>query len=149
MDIAMPLLNGQNMPLSLAEIEATLQRMGVESAVQSQELQGQIAAFSSWIKSRWPEAVPYVEIPTEMQMPNGQVLQGRIDLILKVNNGWILIDHKSNPGGADRWDEIAQGNIGQLAAYKSAVEKASGEKVLESWLFLPIAAVAIQISDIL
>ncbi len=136
----------QNMPLSLEEIEAILQRMGVESAVQPQELLGQITAFSTWIKARWPEAVPYAEIPTEMQMPNGQVLQGRIDLLLKVNNGWILIDHKSNPAGSDRWESIAQENIGQLTAYKNAVEHAGGQKVLESWLFLPVAAATIQVN---
>ena len=135
-------------PLTLEEIDLMLQRMGVESAVQSQELQGQITVFTTWIKSRWPEAVPYAEIPTELRMPNGQVLQGRIDLLLKVNGGWILIDHKSNPGGADCWEVIAQENVGQLAAYKNAVEQISAEKVLESWLFLPVAAVAIQIDNI-
>ena len=133
-------------PLNVEEIEVMLQRMGVGSAVQTQELLGQIAVFIAWIKARWPEAVPYAEIPTEMQMPNGQLLQGRIDLLLKVKGGWILIDHKSNPGGSDRWEAVAQENVGQLVAYKNAVEHASGEKVLESWLFLPIGAVALRMS---
>lgn len=137
-------LTDPDAPLTLVEIEALLQRMGVTNSVQPQELLDQIAAFSAWIKNRWPEAVPYAEIPTEMQMPNGQVLQGRIDLLLKVNGGWILIDHKSNPGGSSRWDAIAQEYAGQMAAYKDAVERARGEKVLESWLFMPIAAVALQ-----
>jgi len=126
--------------LHFAEIEVVLQRMWVANAVQPQELMGQITALSSWIKARWPEAVPYAEIPTEMRMPNGQVLQGRIDMLLKVNGGWILIDHKSNPGGSDRWESIAQEYAGQLSSYKDAVETASGEKVLENWLFLPVAA---------
>ncbi|MGZ8983014.1 MAG: UvrD-helicase domain-containing protein [Methylotenera sp.] len=127
-------------PLTADEIDVVLQRMGVGNAVQSPELLDQIAAFSTWFKDRWPEAVPYAEIPTEMKMSNGQVLQGRIDLLLKVNGGWILIDHKSNPGGSDRWDAVAQENAGQLTAYKHAIEQASGEKVLESWLFLPVSA---------
>lgn len=61
-----------------------------------------------------------------MQLPNGQILQGRIDLLLKVNGGWILIDHKSNPGGSDRWDAVAQEFAGQLAAYKAAIERGGG-----------------------
>jgi len=62
-----------------------------------------------------------------------------------VKDGWILIDHKSNPGGSDRWESVANENAGQLAAYRNAVEQASGEKVLESWLFLPVAAVVISL----
>lgn len=140
-------LTDPSAPLTVDEIENVLQRMGVAEAVQPQELLDQIAAFSTWIKTRWPEAVHYAEIPTEMQMPNGQVLQGRIDLLLKVNGGWILIDHKSNPGGADRWEAIAQEYAGQLGAYKDAVEKASGEKVIESWLFLPVGAGMVSIAN--
>jgi ATP-dependent exoDNAse (exonuclease V) beta subunit len=137
-----------DVPLTVEEIEAVLQRMRAANVVQPQELIGQINAFSSWIKARWPEAVPYAEIPTEMRMPNGQVLQGRIDMLLKVNGGWILIDHKSNPGGSDRWEAIAQEYAGQLSAYKDAVEMASGEKVLESWLFLPVAAGMVKIVNL-
>lgn len=132
-------------PITEAEIASILQRMEVGDAVVPQELLVQISAFSAWIKTRWPEAVPYAEIPTVMQMPTGQVLQGRIDFLLKVTGGWILIDHKSSPGGADRWDAMAQEYAGQLAAYKDAIERASGEKVLENWLFLPVAASAIRI----
>lgn len=135
-------------PLSLDEVDTILQQMQVGNAVKSHELLNQILAFQSWIKSRWPEADPYAEIPTEMKMQNGQLLQGRIDLLLKVNGGWILIDHKSNPGGADRWESIAQENAGQLTAYRNAIEHVSGEKVIESWLFLPISAVALQINSI-
>lgn len=132
-------------PISVAEIASILQRMDVGDAVEPQELMEQLSAFSAWIKARWPEAVPYAEIPAVMQMPTGQVLQGRIDFLLKVTGGWILIDHKSSPGGADRWDSMAQEYAGQLAAYKDAIERASGEKVLENWLFLPVVGSAIRV----
>ena len=132
-----------NSPLTGVEVDAVLNRMGISGAVECHELLGQIAAFKSWVKSRWPEAIPYAEIPTEMKMPNGQVLQGRIDLLLKVNGGWVLIDHKSNPGGSDRWEAVAQDSVGQLTAYRNAIEQASGDKVIESWLFLPVAAVVL------
>jgi len=120
-------------------------RMNVLDAVKAQELLGQVSAFSTWIKTRWPEAVPYAELPTEMRLPSGQVLQGRIDFLLKVSGGWILVDHKSNPGGRDRWDGIAQEYAGQLAAYRDSIEQASGQKVLENWLFLPISGDAIRL----
>lgn len=78
--------------------------MGVQGSLKAEELSDQIVALKSWINKRWSDAIPYAEIPTEIKMPNGQVLQGRIDLLLKVNEGWILIDHKSNLVGSDRWD---------------------------------------------
>ena len=34
--------------------------------------------FCKWIKARWPEPVTYAEIPTEMLMLNGQLLQGHL-----------------------------------------------------------------------
>ena len=127
-------------PLNLVEVNALLQRMNVTGFVEPEELLTQIEAFTHWYKTRWPEAVPYAEIPTEIEMPNKQVLQGRIDLLLKVNGGWILIDHKSNPAGSDRWEAIAKEYSGQMAAYQTAIVQASGQRVLESWLFLPIGA---------
>jgi len=134
-----------NAPLTLQEIEIGLKRMGVGNSIQPKELLEQITAFMAWIKARWPEAKSYAEIPVEMSMANGQVLIGRIDFLLKVNGGWILIDHKSNPGGAERWESIAQENAGQLLSYKHAVEQASGEPVLESWLFLAVTGVAVKV----
>jgi ATP-dependent exoDNAse (exonuclease V) beta subunit len=138
-------LTDPNAPLTVQEIELVLKRMGVEDGVQPQTLLEQITTFNDWIKTKWPEAIPYAEIPTEMKMPNGQIMQGRIDLLLKVNGGWILIDHKSNPAGSVHWDAIAQEYAGQLAAYKDAVERASGEKVLENWLYFPVAAGAVSV----
>ncbi|MEI7996017.1 MAG: 3'-5' exonuclease, partial [Methylococcaceae bacterium] len=134
-----------NAPITEDEITQIMARMNVLDAVKAQELLGQVSAFSTWIKTRWPEAVPYAELPTEMRLPSGQVLQGRIDFLLKVSGGWILVDHKSNPGGRDRWDGIAQEYAGQLAAYRDSIEQASGQKVLENWLFLPISGDAIRL----
>jgi len=133
-------------PITETEIAAILQHMDVGDSIQPLELLGQIEAFGSWIRSKWPDAVPYAETPTVMRMPSGQLLQGRIDFLLKVSGGWILIDHKSSPGGVDRWDAMAQEYAGQLAAYRDAIEKASGERVLESWLFLPVAAEVIRVA---
>ncbi len=138
------MLTDPTAPLSLEEVKSLLKGMGVAESVQPEELLGQIEAFVSWYKSRWPEAIPYAEAPVELNMQNGQVMIGRIDLLLKVNGGWILIDHKSNPGGSDRWDAIAQDYAGQMTAYKEAIDQVGYEKVLESWLFLPVAAGAVR-----
>lgn len=134
-------------PITEDEIKQVMSRMNASDAVKPRELFDQVSAFGSWINTRWPEAIPYAEIPTEMRLHNGQVLQGRIDFLLKVNGGWILVDHKSSPGGSNQWDAIAQEYAGQLAAYKESIEQATGEKVLENWLFLPVAGAAIQVES--
>jgi ATP-dependent exoDNAse (exonuclease V) beta subunit len=77
-------------------------------------------------------------------MPNGQILNGRIDLLLETEQGYVLIDHKSSPLGEQQWDEIVGSYQGQLAAYASAIEAATGSKVLEQWLWLPVAGGMVQ-----
>jgi ATP-dependent exoDNAse (exonuclease V) beta subunit len=133
-------------PITAQEVDKIMHRMGEGDSVVADELFSQIMAFIQWYKQRWPDAVPYAEIPTEMRMQNGQLLQGRIDLLLKVKGGWILFDHKSNPQGARAWETVAQDNAGQLLAYKNAIELASDEKVLETWLFLPVSGQALSVS---
>jgi ATP-dependent exoDNAse (exonuclease V) beta subunit len=133
-------------PITVEEVATMMHRMGEGEAVVADELYSQIMGFIRWYKQRWPDAVPYAEIPTEMRMANGQFLQGRIDLLLKIKDGWILFDHKSNPQGASAWESVAQDNFGQLLAYKSAVELASSEKVLETWLFLPVVGHVLRLS---
>jgi len=78
-------------------------------------------------------------------MPNGQVLNGRIDLLLDLGDHWILLDHKSNPGAKADWPELANTHGGQLIAYQTAIETASGKLVKESWLVLPVSAGALRI----
>lgn len=133
-------------PITVEEVATMMRQMGEGDSVVAGELYLQIMAFIRWYQQRWPDAVPYAEIPTEMRMQNGQFLQGRIDLLLKVNGGWILFDHKSNPQGASAWESVAQDNFGQLLAYKNAVELASSEKVLETWLFLPVVGHVLRLS---
>lgn len=133
-------------PITADEVATMMQRMGEGESVVADELYSQIIAFIQWYQQRWPEAVPYAEVPTEMRMTNGQVLRGRIDLLLKVDGGWILIDHKLSPGGERAWNAVAQDNAGQLQAYKNAIETATGESVLQTWLFLPVGGRGLRIS---
>lgn len=84
----------------------------------------------------------------QSKLSTGQVLNGRIDLLLETTDGWILIDHKSSQLAPDHWDQLADEYAAQMAAYASAVEKGSGKPVLEQWLFLPVAGGAISIENI-
>ena len=70
---------------------------------------------------------------------------GRIDLLLRVEGGWILVDHKSSPKGAGHVDELAEAYGAQLGAYGAAITAVTGVPVLESWLILPIAGLGVRI----
>lgn len=132
-------------PLSVEETAMILNRMGAGNWLDPSDLHMQIEAFVGWIRTRWPDCSIFAEYPVRSLRDNGQVLDGRIDLLLKTESGWILLDHKSNPGGKDRWEDVALEHSGQLAAYADAVERATGEKVLEKWLYLPVSGSAIRI----
>ena len=84
----------------------------------------------------------------EAVLDSGQILVGRIDLLLETDAGWILIDHKSSPQGSSHWPELAAEHGGQLDAYAKAVELASGRPVLERWLYLPVAAGALRVEAV-
>lgn len=47
-------------------------------------------------------AKPHAEIAVQHILKSGQILNGRIDLLLETENGLILIDHKSSQLAPDR-----------------------------------------------
>lgn len=134
-----------NAPLSADEVTALLLAFGAGESVTSSSVLAQIEVLRIWIAKKWGNPVAYAEIAVEAETDTGQIINGRIDLLLEVAEGWVLIDHKSNPQGADHWERIAEEYAGQLAAYKGAIERATGKPVLESWLFFPVSAGAVRV----
>lgn len=106
----------------------------------------QIEAFHEWIKSRWTAVRPNAEISVQSLLESGQVQNGRIDLLIETDTGWILVDHKSSPLSPDHWETLATDYGSQMSAYAASVERGSGIEVQERWLFLPVAGGAIRIS---
>jgi ATP-dependent exoDNAse (exonuclease V) beta subunit len=132
-------------PLRRTEVSDIISGMGAENWVETDDVQRQVKALLQWIAKRWPGCGLRSEIPIESLLENGQTLRGRIDLLIQLQDSWILIDHKANPRGADQWDDLAQGYSGQLSAYADAVTRTTGQSVQEMWLFMPVAAAAVRI----
>lgn len=132
-------------PLDRAEIANIVSGLGAGQWLNPDDVQRQVKALLKWIAARWPGCKFQSEIPVESLLPNGQILQGRIDLLIQTEDGWVLLDHKANPQGASAWDELAQNYSGQLAAYSGAVERATAKPVRETWLFLAVAGSAIRV----
>ena len=123
-----------------------LDGFGLASTIDPTELVRQIRAIETWVGARWPDCRRHTEIPIESILPNGQIMQGRIDLLLEVPDGWVVLDHKANPAPSDRWGEVAAEHSGQLTHYADALVRATGRSVTETWIVLPVAAGAVQIS---
>ena len=131
--------------MSVEEVQALLFGADQDGVVSAEDVLQQILAFHEWVAKRWPSARAHAEYPLQTILPNGQVLDGRIDLLLDVGDGWVLIDHKSAPQGAAYWETTANAYAGQLSAYQQAIEKVSGRPVIGCWLYLPVAAGAVRV----
>jgi ATP-dependent helicase/nuclease subunit A len=139
-DLATPLR-----PLDLTDVAAILKRMQAADGIDAAALRHQLDALRSWLATRWPDAIPVVELPVARATSDGQHVQGRTDLVLRTSTGWILMDHKSTPQGRDQWGDLAATYAGQLAAYRDVLQAASGLPVEEMWLILPVAAAALRV----
>lgn len=132
-------------PLTVADVLAILQRMGVADAVDASAMHRQVGAVRTWLQSRWPDAKAVVELPMQQLMPGGQICAGRADLLLRTVTGWILLDHKSTQQGSAQWAALASIHAGQLAAYAQTVEAVSGLPVEQAWLVLPVAGAVLRV----
>ncbi|MFM0185561.1 UvrD-helicase domain-containing protein [Paraburkholderia nemoris] len=131
--------------VEVADVERILSAWGVAHAVDSAAVVAQVQAFFSWLQRRWRGGTVRVEVPLEADRADGTRLRGRIDLLVDTRDGWVLIDHKANPGATSRDDAIAQAHGSQLSAYAEAVEKCTGKLVKEQWLYLAVAGRAVKI----
>jgi ATP-dependent helicase/nuclease subunit A len=130
--------------LSEASVEQVLKGFQVRGHIDTGAVCRQIESFQVFVRQRWPGCNARAEVPVKANMPNGQVLNGRIDLLLETERGFVLIDHKSSPHAASEWRDLVSSYKPQLDAYATAIEIASGKKVLEQWLLLPVSAAMVR-----
>jgi ATP-dependent helicase/nuclease subunit A len=75
--------------------------------------------------------------------PAMEVLDGRIDLVFREDDGWVIVDYKSDAGGEHIPADLLRRYRGQLALYATAWERLTGERVKErALLFTATGAVA-------
>jgi ATP-dependent exoDNAse (exonuclease V) beta subunit len=132
--------------LTADEVDAILKAWGVGGAVEPAAVISQVQAFSAWWRAKWPQAQAQAEVPVEARRPDGSIVRGQIDFVLQVSDGRIIVDHKADPRAVGDGDRLANTHGGQLEAYEDAVRAATGDPVLGSWLFLPVAAKAVRIA---
>ncbi len=131
---------------SESDASRLLSAFGVKTSIDAVALTRQVHAIRNWINRRWPGCKPLAEASVTAKLENGQQIIGRIDLLLMTNKGIVVLDHKSTPSGPSQWAELAQAYAGQLFAYAAGVEQATQEKVVETWLVLPVAGAALSVA---
>lgn len=131
--------------LSEREVRLILERHGLADTVSTPQVANQLKAIRDWLKARWPGATPWIEVPVSQSLANGQRVAGRVDLLLRTADGWVLLDHKSTSQSRQQAAELATQHGGQLAAYRETVEAVTQLPVKETWLLLPVAGAAIRV----
>ncbi len=128
------------------DVERILTSWSVAHCVDKGAVCAQVASFQEWLVKRWPRCAVYVEVPVEADGPNGTRIRGRVDLLVDTPEGWVLLDHKSSPGGAAKDDDLLAEYGPQLLSYEHALLCATGKPVVQKWLYLPVAARAVRLS---
>jgi ATP-dependent exoDNAse (exonuclease V) beta subunit len=122
-----------------------LDRFDVSGSIDAAQLPVASDRLTHWVESRWPGATWRREWPLLHRLPGGTVLRGMADLVLEIDSGIVLLDHKSFPGSREQAAECACEYAGQLGAYAAALEAATGKTVLGTYIHLPVSGLVVSI----
>ncbi len=127
----------------LAMANRILRNWQVEGVIKAEDMLHASDRLQQFINTHYPDARICCEWPMTMVLENHQRMQGWIDMLLELPNGYIIIDHKSYPG-ADPL-EHAKTYAPQLNIYQQAVEQATDKPVLATLIHMPIQGVMIEV----
>jgi ATP-dependent helicase/nuclease subunit A len=120
----------------LETVQEILKNWGVETALEPADLLLAGENLHAFINQHYPGCKVLKEWPIFLRNEQDQVMQGWIDVLVETADGYVIIDHKSYPGTGN--EERVKEYAPQLMAYKEAVEKATGQPVIELLLHLPV-----------
>jgi ATP-dependent exoDNAse (exonuclease V) beta subunit len=92
-------------------------------------------ALSAWVAKEWPGATWHREWPVWQRKQDGAIIRGIADLVLELPTGFVVIDHKSAPGGSDDKVKARAASYGpQLAAYAEVITRSLGRPCLGQFI---------------
>ncbi|RLC43479.1 MAG: hypothetical protein DRH44_04785, partial [Candidatus Coatesbacteria bacterium] len=78
------------------------------------------------------------EMPFTYQYDNGQIVSGRIDLVIIDNDELIIVDYKTDSIKEGEWKKRAEDVYKeQMLTYRDAIEASTGKRVREIYLLNP------------
>lgn len=102
--------------------------------------------LNNYLAAKWPRATLIREAPVVADL-DGQLLNGRIDLLIDTEANYIIVDHKSFPGSFDLWEERAKGYAPQLGLYARGVTSATNKPCEELWIHLPLVGAMLRVTN--
>jgi hypothetical protein len=121
-------------------------RWGVGRTVEASLLTTAGERFEAWLDTEFPGWVRHREAAIGWR-PDGQTMEGWIDLLLEGPDGFVLVDHKTYPGH-DPVGHIRSHYLGQMDAYRRAVEAATGRPVVRVLMHLPALGRVFEVSGL-
>lgn len=121
----------------LAHAAATLERWGVPQMPPA-DLVLIADRLSAFAQARFGTAPRLAEWPVHA-VDGIQVLAGRADLLIDLDDGYAIVDHKSFPGALALDDHRFRTVGGQLSAYGRALTRITGKARIEYWIHQPIS----------
>lgn len=82
-----------------------------------------------------PEVHTEIPFQTPLDTGTGTLVRGAVDLAFREGGGWVIVDHKTDAGAADRAEAAAERHRPQVETYKAHWEGLSGEAVVETGLY--------------
>ncbi|MDQ7001908.1 MAG: 3'-5' exonuclease, partial [Ghiorsea sp.] len=118
------------------QAKSLLQAWGVDGAVTPEAMLNMSDRLKQFIQDNYANAKVLTEWPIEMVLDNHQRLSGWIDMLIELDDGYVVIDHKSYSGGDV--EAYVKQYAPQLAVYRDAVVQATGKPVLQTLIHLPM-----------
>lgn len=135
---ALPSLGGLDSEQRIAVARRCLDTMEAEAPIEPEELMAAGERLMQWISERFEDAELATEISVVAPRESGGRWTGEIDLLIELPDGELIcIDHKAIPVGQGGWSSSAAKHVGQLRAYREALE-ALGYRVGGTWIHLPL-----------
>jgi ATP-dependent exoDNAse (exonuclease V) beta subunit len=114
---------------------------GVAGALAPEALLGASDALHIWLAARYPGASWLREWPVRARLAGDpeRLLVGEVDLFLELPDGFVLVDHKSFPGGEGERDRrLTEEWAPQLGWYAKVLSQALGKPLKAAYVHLPI-----------
>ena len=97
-----------------------------------------------FVAARYPRGTARFEWPVHAEF-DGQVTAGRVDLLVELPHGFVLVDHKSFPGALALDDDRLRAFAGQTRCYARALEAALGKPCVAVWAHQPVVGVVVRV----
>jgi ATP-dependent exoDNAse (exonuclease V) beta subunit len=127
-------------------VRAFLQRQPENTGLQPQELAASVRSLLGWLGSQWPGAELCTEYSFSCPRDNGQIVTGRIDLVVDTRDGLAIIDHKLVHAFGTLDDLTTSGWVAQLDAYAEGLARATGRSVRGAWVNLPVEGTILRVA---